>query len=49
MSASQLDGRWMVRISIGVEATTRAHVAKLWVMIQEVALEHLDHPVNPEN
>ena len=34
MSPSQLDGRWMVRVSIGVEATTREHVQRLWDMIQ---------------
>jgi aromatic-L-amino-acid decarboxylase len=34
MSPSQLDDRWMVRVSIGVEATTREHVQKLWKMIQ---------------
>lgn len=35
MSASQLDGRWMVRVSIGVEATTREHVEALWELIQK--------------
>ncbi len=39
MSPSQLDGRWMVRVSIGVEATTREHVEKLWALIQRRALE----------
>ena len=34
MSASQLDGRWMVRVSIGVESTTREHVEALWTLIQ---------------
>ncbi|MFT5219077.1 MAG: aromatic-L-amino-acid decarboxylase [Planctomycetota bacterium] len=37
MSPSQLDGRWMVRVSIGVEATTRAHVEQLWALIQQQA------------
>ncbi len=37
MSPAQLDGRWMVRVSIGVEATTRAHVEKLWALIRETA------------
>jgi len=41
MSPSQLDDRWIVRVSIGVEATTRDHVAKLWVLIQRTADEHL--------
>ncbi len=34
MTPSQLDGRWMVRVSIGVEDTTRAHVERLWVLLQ---------------
>ncbi len=29
-----LDGRWMVRISIGAEATTLAHVKQLWAVLQ---------------
>ena len=39
MSPSQLDGRWMVRVSIGVEATTREHVQKLWDLIQNTAID----------
>ena len=35
MSASQLDGRWMVRVSIGVESTTREHVEALWELIRK--------------
>ena len=35
MSPSMLNGRWMVRVSIGVESTTRDHVAALWTLIQE--------------
>lgn len=37
MSASQLDERWMVRVSIGVESTTRKHVEALWGLIKEEA------------
>ena len=37
MSPSMLDGRWMVRVSIGVEATTREHVARLWQLIRDAA------------
>lgn len=33
-----LDGRWMVRVSIGAETTERAHVEKLWHIMQEAAL-----------
>ena len=32
-----LDGRWMVRISIGAEQTERAHVEALWNEMQRVA------------
>jgi aromatic-L-amino-acid decarboxylase len=39
MSPSKLEGRWMVRVSIGVEATTRAHLEKLWQLIQTGASE----------
>ena len=39
MSPSKLDDRWMVRVSIGVEATTREHIEKLWVMLQQAANE----------
>ncbi len=35
MSPSVLDGRWMVRVSIGVEATRRRHVEQLWQLLQE--------------
>ncbi len=37
MSPSLLDGRWMVRVSIGVEDTTRAHVERLWELVQRSA------------
>jgi aromatic-L-amino-acid decarboxylase len=37
MSPSRLDERWMVRVSIGAEATTREHVEKLWQLIQRYA------------
>jgi len=39
MSPSQLSGRWMVRVSIGVESTTRKHVSNLWNLIQNTAVE----------
>ena len=41
MSPSQLNGRWMVRVSIGVEGTTRRHLEKLWALIQQ-QLRHSD-------
>ncbi len=39
MTPSLLDGRWMVRVSIGVEDTSRAHVERLWELVQRSALE----------
>ncbi|MDH3634544.1 MAG: pyridoxal-dependent decarboxylase [Gammaproteobacteria bacterium] len=39
MSPSMLDDRWMVRVSIGVEATTREHVEKLWSLIRQTVNE----------
>jgi aromatic-L-amino-acid decarboxylase len=32
-----LDGRWMVRVSIGAERTERAHVEALWAAMQQEA------------
>jgi len=43
MSASKLAGRWMVRVSIGVESTTRAHVESLWCLIQQTARQNLEN------
>jgi aromatic-L-amino-acid decarboxylase len=37
MSPSMLDDQWMVRVSIGVEATTRKHVSALWDLIRRYA------------
>lgn len=37
LTPSKLDERWMARVSIGVEATTREHVRKLWEMIRHTA------------
>jgi aromatic-L-amino-acid decarboxylase len=34
VTPSQLDGRWMVRVSIGAEATERDHVAAVWKLLQ---------------
>jgi aromatic-L-amino-acid decarboxylase len=35
LSPAQLDGRWFVRVSIGVESTTRAHVERLWGLLRQ--------------
>ena len=35
LTPSVLDGRWMARVSIGVEDTSREHVARLWQLLQD--------------
>ncbi len=35
LTPATLDGRWMVRVSIGAEQTERAHVARLWTVMQD--------------
>ncbi|RLQ21789.1 aspartate aminotransferase family protein [Seongchinamella sediminis] len=37
LTPSVLDGRWMVRVSIGAECTTRHHVEALWQLLREAA------------
>jgi aromatic-L-amino-acid decarboxylase len=37
LTPATLDGRWIVRVSIGAEATEREHVAKLWQWMREEA------------
>ena len=37
MSPAMLDGRWMARVSIGVESTERHHVEALWRLMRETA------------
>lgn len=37
LTPAVLDGRWMVRVSIGAEATERADVAALWEAMREAA------------
>lgn len=37
LSPSVLDGRWMARVSIGVEATERQHVERMWNLIRASA------------
>jgi aromatic-L-amino-acid decarboxylase len=39
LTPAMLDGRWMVRVSIGAEPTEREHVEQLWKLMQ-LALEH---------
>jgi len=37
LTPAVLDGRWMVRVSIGAEATERQHVEELWTLMREEA------------
>jgi aromatic-L-amino-acid decarboxylase len=37
LTPAMLDDRWMVRVSIGAEATERAHVQQVWAAMQEAA------------
>jgi aromatic-L-amino-acid decarboxylase len=37
LTPAVLDGRWMVRVSIGAEATEREHVAALWEWMRQEA------------
>lgn len=37
VTPSLLDGRWMVRVSVGAEATEREHVASLWTLMRDHA------------
>jgi len=34
-----LEGRWMVRVSIGAEQTERVHVEQLWHALQAAVLQ----------
>ena len=37
LTPALLDGRWMVRVSVGAEATERADVAGLWGAMRDAA------------
>jgi len=37
VTPAMLDGRWMVRVSIGAETTEREHVEALWLAMQRAA------------
>jgi aromatic-L-amino-acid decarboxylase len=39
LTPATLDGRWMVRVSVGAEATEREHVEALWDVIRRAAAE----------
>ncbi len=40
LTPSVLDGRWMVRISVGAEPTERHHVEALWDLMRSTVREH---------
>ena len=37
LTPAMLDGRWMVRVSIGSESTERHHVEQLWTQMKAEA------------
>ena len=37
LTPAMLDGRWMVRVSIGAESTERHHVERLWALMKDEA------------
>jgi aromatic-L-amino-acid decarboxylase len=40
LSPAELDGRWMVRVSIGVEGTERDDVAEVWTAMKQYARQN---------
>jgi aromatic-L-amino-acid/L-tryptophan decarboxylase len=40
LTPATLDGRWMVRVSIGAEQTERSHVEELWDVMKEAVRHH---------
>ncbi len=44
LTPATLDGRWMVRVSIGAESTERHHVEALWSVMQRAAAESAGEP-----
>lgn len=42
MSPTKLDDGWVVRVSVGVEATQRRHIDELWSLLKKSACECLD-------
>lgn len=41
VTPSKLDGRWMVRVSLGAEGTEREHVEALWKLLQDQVRDHV--------
>jgi aromatic-L-amino-acid decarboxylase len=44
VTPAMLDGRWMVRLSVGAIPTEREHVADLWRLLQDAAAQAVDRP-----
>jgi aromatic-L-amino-acid decarboxylase len=44
LTPALLDGRWMVRVSVGAEATDRTHVEALWARMRRAAEERSSSP-----
>ena len=44
LTPALLDGRWMVRVSVGAEATDRTHVEALWARMRRAAEEPASSP-----
>lgn len=47
VTPAMLDGRWMVRVSIGAEATERQHVERLWRLMKDVVTRQLSTVNSP--
>ena len=37
LTGAEVDGRWLARVSVGVETTEREHIARLWTLMQQAA------------
>ena len=48
LTPAQLDGRWMVRVSLGVERTERIHVEALWRLMRQAAEGPAGDPLAPQ-
>ena len=38
LTASQLDDRWIARVSVGVESTERTHIERMWRLMNDAAI-----------
>ncbi len=42
LTPAQLDGRWMVRVSIGAELTEREHIEQVWTLMRQEVTEAME-------